>query len=99
MNQNSLAGYKLVISKQAEKDLSKIETGQVQLIRKRINELVSDHQSLDVKKMTGNYTYPTYRLRSGDYRIIYQVQKQEVVVLVVKIGHRREIYERRGRYE
>ena len=34
-----------------------------------------------------------FRLRVGDYRIIYQIHKQEVLVVVIKVGHRREIYE------
>lgn len=35
-----------------------------------------------------------YRLRVGDYRIIYCVNENELVILVIKVGHRREIYER-----
>jgi mRNA interferase RelE/StbE len=34
-----------------------------------------------------------FKLRVGDYRIIYQIHKQEVLVVVVKVGHRREVYE------
>jgi len=33
-----------------------------------------------------------YRVRSGDYRVIYQIQDKALLVLVVKIGHRREVY-------
>jgi mRNA interferase RelE/StbE len=35
-----------------------------------------------------------YRIRSGDYRIIYQVQHENLLILIVKVGHRRNIYER-----
>ena len=34
-----------------------------------------------------------FKLRVGDYRIIYQIHKQEVLVVVIKVGHRREVYE------
>jgi mRNA interferase RelE/StbE len=33
-----------------------------------------------------------YRVRSGDYRVIYQVQDERLLILVVKVGHRREVY-------
>jgi len=99
MNKNSLAGYTLILSKQAEKDLIKIERDQVILITKRLENLVNESYLLDIKKMSGEYDYPTYRLRSGDYRIIYQVRKHEVIVLVIKIAHRKDVYRNRGRYD
>ena len=34
----------------------------------------------------------TYRVRSGDYRIVYEIQDDRLVVLVIRIGHRREVY-------
>ncbi|GAB4419554.1 MAG: type II toxin-antitoxin system RelE/ParE family toxin [Bacteriovoracaceae bacterium] len=34
-----------------------------------------------------------FKLRVGDYRIIYQIRKNEVIVLILKVGHRREVYE------
>jgi mRNA interferase RelE/StbE len=48
-------------------------------------------QNLDIKKLEGKEN-PTYRLRSGDYRIIYTIEKQIVTVLVIEIKHRREVY-------
>ncbi len=42
-----------------------------------------------VKKLVGD---PGYRLRVGDYRIILDIQKSELIILVIKIGHRKNIY-------
>jgi mRNA-degrading endonuclease RelE of RelBE toxin-antitoxin system len=46
----------------------------------------------EVEKLTGQ---DAYRLRVGDYRILYEVQEKILLVLVVKIGHRREVYRKR----
>jgi mRNA interferase RelE/StbE len=45
-----------------------------------------------VKKLKGE---DAYRLRVGDYRIIYQIQEKALLVLVIKIGHRRAVYRKR----
>jgi len=42
-----------------------------------------------VKKLVGD---PGYRLRVGDYRVILDIQKSELIILVIKIGHRKNIY-------
>lgn len=47
---------------------------------------------LQVKKLKGEENL--YRTRIGDYRIVYEVQKREVQVIVIKIGHRKEVYRR-----
>jgi len=43
-----------------------------------------------VKKLSGEQNL--YRIRAGDYRIIYQIRDKELVVLVLKLGHRRDVY-------
>jgi mRNA interferase RelE/StbE len=47
-------------------------------------------QDADIKKLTG-YT-DRYRLRVGDYRIIYEIMDEQLVILIVGVGHRREAY-------
>ena len=47
-------------------------------------------QDADIKKMTGYAD--RYRLRVGDYRVIYEIADQELIILVVGVGHRREAY-------
>jgi mRNA interferase RelE/StbE len=48
-------------------------------------------QGLDVKKLT-DYTKPTYRLRIGDYRIIFEIYNDQVQVLVIGVTHRKDAY-------
>jgi mRNA interferase RelE/StbE len=47
---------------------------------------------LGVKKLRG--THDLYRMRVGDYRILYEVRSEIVTIVVIKIGHRREVYRR-----
>jgi mRNA interferase RelE/StbE len=52
--------------------------------------LAADPRPSGCKKLTGNTDY--YRMRVGDYRVLYEVRDRDVLVLVIKIGHRREVY-------
>ncbi len=47
---------------------------------------------LNVKKLKG--VDSLYRIRLGDYRVIYELRNEQLIVLVIKIGHRREVYRR-----
>lgn len=69
------------------KNLPKIEQRR---IVKRIEILAVEPRPFGAKKLSGEENL--YRIRSGDYRIIYQIQDKILLVLVVKIGHRREVY-------
>ena len=65
----------------------------VEKISKKLNALVSEKECLDVKVMVS--TTPTkYRLRVGDYRIIFSEHKKEILIIVIGIGHRKEVYKR-----
>jgi mRNA interferase RelE/StbE len=48
---------------------------------------------LNVKKLKGSEG--VFRFRLGDYRVLYEVRKERLIVLVIKIGHRREVYLRK----
>jgi mRNA interferase RelE/StbE len=61
-------------------------------LRPRIDALADNPRPQGVKKLVGEEEL--YRLRTGDYQIIYQVRDKVLLVLVVKIGHRRDIYRR-----
>jgi mRNA interferase RelE/StbE len=64
-----------------------------QLIAKRIVTLADDPRPHGVTKLAG--TDVTYRLRQGDYRIIYNIYDELVVVEIIKIGHRSDVYRQR----
>jgi mRNA interferase RelE/StbE len=61
-------------------------------IKTRIDALAENPYPADTKKLTNEKDL--YRIRAGDYRVIYTVQNKQLLILVVKIGHRREIYRR-----
>jgi len=61
-------------------------------IKKKIKELGNNLPSANLTKMKGNN--PFHRIRSGDYRIIYEIYDDKVVILIVKVGHRKDVYKR-----
>lgn len=59
-------------------------------IKKRIADLAVSLPDPAITKMKGNT--PFHKIRCGDYRIIYEIHNDLLVILVVKIGHRRDVY-------
>jgi mRNA interferase RelE/StbE len=55
-----------------------------------IRTLAADPRPPGCKKLAGIAEY--FRIRVGDYRVLYEVREREVLVLVIKIGHRRDVY-------
>ena len=85
-----LLSYTLQIDDKVIKDLKKIDkTWQKRILGKIKTVLVNDPHS--GKKLVGNLS-PFYRLRVGDYRIIYAILEDIVAVEVIKIKHRKDIY-------
>ena len=84
------ARYILVYRQSVEKDLRKLsKTLRIAIIRK-IQALAVEPQPSGSVKLRASKDL--YRIRHTDYRIVYQLDKGELIVLVVKVGHRREIY-------
>jgi mRNA interferase RelE/StbE len=82
--------YQLVIDRYAQKQLGKISPPHFNRIVKAINDLSIDPRPQGYKKLTGR---PGYRIRVGDYRIIYNIEDKILTVFVIDIGHRKEIYD------
>ena len=61
-------------------------------IKKNIEELGTNLPNSNSTKMKGNN--PFHKIRSGDYRIIYEIHDDKVVILIVKVGHRKDVYKR-----
>ena len=83
-------------STRAVKSLKRIDRPNQELILKFMTEKVvkhSDPVSL-AKKLSGNLG-DFYRFRLGDYRIVCDVQNQELIILILQIGHRQNIYQRK----
>lgn len=84
--------YLLTYKKSIEKELRKLPKSTRSLVIKKIQSLASQPQPLGAIKLQGSSNL--YRQRQGDYRIIYSINDSTVTVLVIKVGHRRDVYER-----
>ena len=82
--------YQLVIDRYAQKQLGKISPPHFNRIIKAINELAENPRPAGYRKLTGR---PGYRIRIGDYRVIYNIEDKILVVFVIDIGHRKKIYD------
>ena len=80
-----MAKYKIRFKKVVAKDFRKISKPDVQRILERIELLADNPRAEGCVKLSG---YELYRVRQGDYRIIYEIRDGELVVLVIKIAHR-----------
>ena len=74
----------------SEKQLGSLPVQAQQRIRRRIDDLADDPRPRGTVKMEGREGQ--YRIRVGDYRVIYQIKDDVLLVLVIDIGNRREIY-------
>jgi mRNA interferase RelE/StbE len=85
--------YRVDILPSARRELAALPLKDRTRVDKRILSLGENPRPVGSKKLTGEDDL--YRLRVGDYRVIYQVQDKVLLVLVVKIGNRREVYRKR----
>lgn len=82
--------YTIEFEKSALKDLKKLPRKVVTVLWNEIDSLKSNPRPHGCKKLKG--TDNLYRIRSGDYRVIYQVQDRVLIVLVIRIGDRKDVY-------
>lgn len=87
-----MANYKIEITASAEKSLKKIP-------KKDLSKIITAIQILSIspfpegcRKLKGEED--VYRVRQGNYRIIYEIFDQKLIILVLKIGHRKDIYKK-----
>ena len=84
--------YKIKISEKLERKLARIPKRDKIHIEEKIGLLSFDPRPNDCKKLQGNKRPPLYRVRSGNYRIIYTIEDKKLIILIVDIGHRKDIY-------
>ena len=85
-----MASYRVLIKPSAKKELLAVSTKKDrQRLVRRIEALAENPRPPGCEKLSG---YDRYRLRQGRYRVVYEVLDSAVLVVVVKIGHRRDIY-------
>jgi len=84
-----MANYSLAFKKSVTKDLRNIPNKAVKRILKRVELLRKNPRADGCIKLSGQ---ERYRVRQGVYRIIYEIQDAELIILVVKVAHRRVVY-------
>lgn len=84
--------YKVVYLDQVEKDLKRLDKPIARKIIERVeNYLARDPEKLG-KALTGDFQ-GYWRYRWSDYRVIYKISRQEVLIVVLRIAHRKDVYE------
>jgi len=73
-----------------EKNLKKLSKKDLRRIKRKIDALAENLPNPATTKMKGNNNF--HKIRAGDYRIIYEIHDDTLVILVAKIGHRKDIY-------
>jgi mRNA interferase RelE/StbE len=83
------ASYSLLIKHSAEKELRDLPKADLRRIMQRIRQLAVEPRPKGCEKLFGDNSY---RVRQGDYRILYTIDDARRLVEVFKVGHRREVY-------
>jgi len=83
-----MATYRLFFRKSVQKDLDVIPKKDLRTILRRIEALAIGPRPPGCEKLTGQ---DRYRIRQGQYRIVYSVQDDELTVWAVKVGHRKDV--------
>lgn len=84
-----MAEYKIYFKESVEKDFRPIPKKDLQKIVLRIEALAKDPRPPGHEKLTGQ---GRYRVRQGQYRIVYSVHDKALTVWIVKVGHRKDVY-------
>lgn len=82
--------YQIEFSRQADRQFRSLPSQIQQRLKPRIDALATVPRPHGSEKLSG--IEQLYRIRVGDYRIVYAVEDDRLLVLVVKVGHRREVY-------
>ncbi|QNI03301.1 type II toxin-antitoxin system RelE/ParE family toxin [Halomonas sp. SH5A2] len=85
-----MANYKLVFKKSVSKDFRSIPNKDVARILHRIEELQYNPRPVGSEKLSGK---ERYRIRQGAYRVVYEVADDILIITVVKVGHRKNVYQ------
>jgi len=84
-----MAEYEIFFKESVYKDLKKIPNNDLIKILARIENLSDDPRPVGCEKLTDQ---EFYRIRQGKYRIVYSIQDNELIVWIIKVGHRKSIY-------
>ena len=84
-----MESYSIELKKSATKELAKFPQQDLKRILKSIGNLANNPRPEGSKKLSGD---EKYRIRIGSYRVLYSIEEKKLVVYVVKVGHRKDVY-------
>jgi mRNA interferase RelE/StbE len=82
--------YDIELSRIALKNMAKIPKRELIRIQERIDSLIKEPRPADIKKIQGDENL--YRIRSGNYRILYRIFDDMIKILIIDVDHRKDIY-------
>ncbi len=85
-----MQSYRIEFKKSAKKELDRLHTPEFQKISDAIDGLGNNPHPTSSKKLVGSES--KYRIRVGSFRIIYEIKNKILVIFVIKVGHRKDIY-------
>lgn len=81
--------YRVILPKSVHKELNRLAAEVRERILERLTGLETNPRPADVKKLKGRLAW---RIRIGDYRVIYEIHDRELQVIVITVGHRGDVY-------
>ncbi|KZL50672.1 addiction module antitoxin [Nodularia spumigena CENA596] len=84
--------YQIIITKSIQKQLDNLPNNLKERVYEKIGQLADEPRPNGVVKLKGYEN--EYRIRIGDYRLRYEIQDQELIILLIQCKHRREVYKK-----
>jgi len=84
-----MENYKIEIKKSAAKEIEKLPQNMLRRVLEKIKLLSADPRPSGCKKLSGE---EKYRIRIGEYRVLYEIIDDKLVIFVVKVSHRKDVY-------
>lgn len=83
--------YRIEVTPRARKDLEALPTRERRRVAEQIDTLMTDPRPTGCKKLKGREDF--YRIRVGNYRVVYQIEDEILLILIVRVGDRNEIHD------
>lgn len=84
--------YKVEWKNSAKKELKRLPRQVIAKVISAVEKLPDNHYPAGSKKLVG--TEHTYRLRTGDYRIVYSIQNDRLIIEIIRVAHRKDVYKK-----